>query len=97
MSLKIETTDWGLHPVVICDQCGEPIHDAREGNLHWQADADEAPERRFAFFTHKWCCAAFEQGRGGAASWYAMELSDLLPGLAASLRPGANANRGWPE
>ena len=98
MALKIEQTEWGVAPVIICDQCGEPIRDARDGNYQWQAgdgdpDADLAndaplplPLRRFAFFTHKACSGAFEQARGGAAEWYAMELSDLLPALAARLR-----------
>jgi hypothetical protein len=90
MALKIEQSDWGVAPVIICDQCGEPIRDARDGNYQWQAsDVDptfEAPLRRFAFFTHKSCSGPFEQARGGAAEWYAMELSDLLPALAARLR-----------
>jgi len=98
MALKIEQTAWGVAPVIVCDQCGKPIRDARDGNYQWQAgDADpdpdldpdraaEAPARRFAFFTHKSCSGAFEQARGGAAEWYAMELSDLLPALAARLR-----------
>lgn len=106
MALKIEQTGWGVAPVIICDQCGEPIRDARDGNYQWQAgegDPDlaiefepghghaagaqgNAPPRWFAFFTHKACSGPFEQGRGGAAEWYAMELSDLLPALAARLR-----------
>ena len=90
MSLKIEHTDWGVTPVVICDQCGEPIRDARDGNYQWQAgEGDPEQEtlvRRFAFFTHKACSGPFEQARGGASEWYAMELSDLLPALAARLR-----------
>lgn len=89
MPLKIETGPFGVRPVVLCDQCGEPILDARDGNYHWQADDTtfaDGPSRRFAFFTHKACCGAFELERGGAASWFAMELADLLPALATSLR-----------
>lgn len=98
MALKIEQTAWGVAPVIICDQCGDPIRDARDGNYQWQAgDAEHDPDRprngetamptrRFAFFTHKACSGPFEQARGGAAEWYAMELSDLLPMLAARLR-----------
>lgn len=98
MPLKIEHTAWGVAPVILCDHCGEPIRDARDGNYQWQAsdaapgfdpaaDASEPdPVRRFAFFTHKACSGAFEHSRGGASEWYAMELSDLLPALAARLR-----------
>ncbi len=89
MPLKIETGQFGVRPVVLCDHCGEPIGDARDGNYHWQADEaafGDGPSRRFAFYTHKSCCGAFEHERGGAASWFAMELADLLPALAASLR-----------
>ncbi len=90
MPLKIDTSDGFLTPLIICDECGEPIRDARDGNYQWQADGDAQGQspggRRFAFFTHKACCDAFERGRGGAAAWYAMELSDLVPRLAASLR-----------
>lgn len=89
MPLKIETGPFGVRPVILCDYCGEPIADARDGNYHWQADeaafGDER-SRRFTFFTHKACCGVFELERGGAASWFAMELADLLPALAASLR-----------
>jgi len=94
MPLKIEHTAWGVSPVILCDHCGDPIRDARDGNYQWQA-SDAAPDpttddsgavRRFAFFTHKACSGAFEHSRGGASEWYAMELSDLLPALAARLR-----------
>ncbi len=93
MPLKIDTSDGFLTPLIICDECGEPIRDARDGNYQWQADGDSqgAGGRRFAFFTHKACCDAFERGRGGAAAWYAMELTDLLPRLAASVRLGLAA------
>ena len=91
MALKIDTTDGFLTPLILCDQCGEPIRDARDGNYQWQADGDGPGGRRFAFFTHKACCDAFEAGRGGAAAWFAMELNDLLPRLAASLRLGLAA------
>jgi hypothetical protein len=90
MALKIEQTDWGVTPVIMCDHCGEPIGDARDGNYQWQAGegdpGTDGPLRRFAFFTHKACSGPFEQSRGGASEWYAMELSELLPALAARLR-----------
>ncbi len=87
MPLKIEMTDFGAAPVVLCDHCGEPIVDARDGNYQWLADTDGGTARRYVFFTHKRCCHAFEQGRGGAAAWYAMELVDLLSYLAQAMQP----------
>ena len=96
MRVKIDTADGFLTPLIVCDECGEPIRDARDGNYHWQADGDgPGPGRRFAFFTHKACCDAFERGRGGAAAWYAMELADLVPSLLAGLRidPSAGHER----
>ncbi len=86
MPLKIEMTSDRAAPIIVCDHCGEPITDAREGNYQWLAEAEGDTVRRFLFFTHKWCCHDFEQARGGAATWYAMELVDLLPYLAASLK-----------
>lgn len=87
MPLKIETTDFGAAPVVLCDQCGEPILDARDGNYQWLADNEAGSTRRFVFFTHKSCSHAFEQHRGGAEAWYAMELADLLSYLAHAMQP----------
>ena len=91
MSLKIEHTDWGVTPVVICDQCGEPIRDARDGNYQWQAPVDPGLSRKFVFFTHKSCAHTFEQARGGSGAWYAMELTELLPHVARGL------NINWDE
>ena len=86
MPLKIEMSPESVRPVVICDQCGEPIGDARDGNYQWQAPLDPALVRRFIFFTHKGACAhAFEQARGGSGFWYAMELTELLPHVARGL------------
>ena len=91
MPLKIETSDFGAAPVVLCDHCGEPIADARDGNYQWLAETEAGAVRHFVFFTHKRCCHAFEQGRGGAAAWYAMELVDLLSYLAQTLGPSRDA------
>ena len=86
MPLKIEMSPESVRPVVICDACGEPIADARDGNYHWQAPLDPGLVRRFVFFTHKGCSHAFEDARGGGGAWYAMELTELLPLIARGLR-----------
>ncbi|MCC7023088.1 MAG: hypothetical protein IT338_09680 [Thermomicrobiales bacterium] len=85
MPLKIEMSPESVRPVVICDQCGEPITEARDGNYQWQAPWEPGMSRKFVFFTHKGCNHAFEQARGGSGAWYAMELTELLPLLARGL------------
>jgi hypothetical protein len=74
-----------VRPVVVCDQCGEPIDDAHDGNYQWQAPLDPGLSRKFVFFTHKSCAHAFEQVRGCSGAWYAMELTELLPLVARAL------------
>jgi hypothetical protein len=86
MPLKIEMSPESVRPVVICDQCGEPIDDARDGNYQWQAPLDPGMSRKFVFFTHKGCSYDFEQARGGGGAWYAMELTELLPHVAIGLK-----------
>ena len=85
MPLKIEMSPESVRPVVVCDGCGEPIADARDGNYQWQAPVDPGLSRKFVFFTHKWCAHTFEQARGGSGAWYAMELTELLPHVARAL------------
>jgi hypothetical protein len=53
MPLKIEMSPESVRPVVICDACGEPIADARDGKYQWQAPVDPALSRMFVFFTQK--------------------------------------------
>jgi hypothetical protein len=36
MPLKIEMSPESVRPVVVCDGCGEPIADARDGNYQWR-------------------------------------------------------------
>ena len=36
MPLKIEMSPESVRPLVICDQCGEAISDARDGHYEWQ-------------------------------------------------------------
>ena len=91
MPLKIEMSPESVRPVVVCDRCGEPIVDARDGNYQWQAPVDPSLSRKFVFFTHKRCAHAFEQARGGSGAWYAMELTELLPHVARGL------NINWDE
>jgi len=52
MPLKIEMSPESVRPVVVCDGCGEPIADARDGNYQWQAPVDPSLSRKFVFFTH---------------------------------------------
>ena len=52
MPLKIEMSPESVRPVVVCDGCGEPIADARDGNYQWQAPVDPGLSRKFVFFTH---------------------------------------------
>jgi hypothetical protein len=40
---------------------------------------------------HRGCAHAFEQARGGSGTWYAMELTELLPHVARGL------NINWDE
>src|SRR5215212_723544 len=52
MALKIEMSPESVRPVVVCDGCGEPIADARDGNYQWQAPVDPGLSRKFVFFTY---------------------------------------------
>ncbi len=53
MPLKIEMSPESVRPVVVCDACGEPIVDARDGNYQWQAPVEPGLSRKFVFFTYK--------------------------------------------
>jgi len=95
MPLKIEMTPWGAAPLILCDECGEPIADLRDGNCQWLAETEPGvgTVRRYAFFTHKRCYHPFEQARGGAAAWFAEELAEFLPDLAAGLGAAPDGGR----
>jgi hypothetical protein len=72
MPLLIEIRG-ALHcPVILCDQCGHKIEDAKEGNYQWDMNQDEAP----LYFTHKECCHEFESDRPGIF-WGAIDLQAL--------------------
>jgi len=66
-------------PVVVCDQCGERIRDARNGNVEWR-DVDPAK----LHYAHKSCSYAFERSRGG--QWLALELDHVHVLLGRNLR-----------
>ncbi|HKI38530.1 MAG TPA: hypothetical protein VKA46_42170 [Gemmataceae bacterium] len=56
-------------PVVVCDQCYEEIADAGDGIYEWLVEEDGRPWDGRMYFTHKRCCHAFEQARGGRRRW----------------------------
>lgn len=74
MPLVLEKIEGEFCPVVICDQCGERIEDARDGNYHW--NPDEQPTMR-VHFTHKACCWAFDREQKPNGITYADELADF--------------------
>ena len=84
MALKIEITNHGAGPVIVCDYCGERIADAAEGNYEWAGVTDTPGERVAVYFLHKWCSPAFEQRRGLVLD--SMELTVMLPYLAQNLQ-----------
>ena len=84
MPLKIEITNHGAGPVIVCDHCGERIADAAEGNYEWARVIDTPGERVAVYFLHKWCSPAFEQRRGLVLD--SMELTVMLPYLAQNLQ-----------
>jgi hypothetical protein len=73
-------SDGLICPRVVCDFCGLPIDDAKQGNAEWQA-AD--PTVRY---THKRCCYAFEQSHGGRAVWLTDDLTSHLGYLCHNTR-----------
>ena len=69
-------------PVIVCDQCGGAITDARDGNYHWRSD-DAPVGGAEVRFTHKNCCDAFDQLNPDCG---AEELDCLLVYLANNLK-----------
>lgn len=67
-------------PRVFCDHCGQPIDDVRDGNAEWKEDT------RIVYYTHKHCCAHFEELHGGRAQWLTDELADHLGYLCHNTR-----------
>lgn len=78
------------YPTIVCDWCGRPIDDAKNGNYEWQVDDDGhskavraqnrsgEPVIGEVFFTHKHCCHPFETTNNSEGHWMAMELACLL-------------------
>jgi hypothetical protein len=78
MPLQIELREGRAAPVVICDQCGDKIERAGEGNYHWLSGAPD--ERRPLYFLHELCVLHFQRDHqpGPGQRWTPVELM-LLP------------------
>jgi hypothetical protein len=72
-------------PTLRCDHCGAVMTDTQDGNSQWSDAALAADTTTPMSFTHKACCDAFEQARGGGQAWAAMGLECLLYFLAKNL------------
>jgi hypothetical protein len=83
MPLLIQYTGPYAAPTVVCDHCGTPITDAKDGNYQWSHEVLGEGVTAPMLFTHKACCRAFEQARGG--SWGAIGLECLPFYLAHNL------------
>lgn len=68
-------------PAALCDQCGERIEEAGQGNYCWNPKADGAPEM---LFTHKWCYGPWRSSNH-TVDWAANGLSVLPVYLEESL------------
>lgn len=86
MPIRMVSEKGRTGPRVFCDHCGKQIASAEDGNVEWLPDDAESGGAE-PFFTHKACCNAFEQSRGGKeAVWYASELNEFPIRLAANLQ-----------
>jgi hypothetical protein len=81
MGIEMWKGSRGRGPVVVCDQCGERIKDASDGNYQW---TEEDPGR--GYFTHKRCCRAFEREREDRGFWLACDLSAFWVYLGDNLQ-----------
>lgn len=106
--MSIRMVDRGQQelPVVVCDHCGKPIRDARQGNSHWRYDAAGELTGDGMFFTHKQCCTAYEAAlpRGVQAMsldhwvyWLAKELKVDIGPAAGGKRRGRASTRPGPR
>jgi hypothetical protein len=67
-------------PAVICDHCGDPIHN--DGNALWLTDQDDGRTFRITTaFVHKACDRAFEATHPDG-HWSCRELGEFLQQLA---------------
>jgi hypothetical protein len=86
MSQKIYIRpDDGAYSVIVCDHCGEPITDAKDGNAVWRESSH--PRRKEQFIpiqhTHKRCNWLFMHRRfpepdDGSWMWMSHELTHDL-------------------
>jgi hypothetical protein len=86
MPLEIRMDGPYAIPTVLCDHCGEAITDAQDGNYQWSDALLQEDPTTPMYFTHKACCDAFEQVRGGMQAWSAIGLECLPYLLARNLR-----------
>lgn len=82
-------------PTVICDQCGEPIEDAKKGNTEFRVNENGAPVDGVIVFLHKACSRAFEDAHGGRVHWFFDELTLFPVYLATGLRVNWREAREW--
>jgi hypothetical protein len=69
-------------PAILCDHCGKEITDARDGNYEFRCD--EHAVGPTLYFTHKACCAAFDDAQPHVMG--AMELDVMFVYLANRLK-----------
>ncbi len=85
MPLVIQYNGAYAAPKIVCDQCGELITDAKDGNYQWSmVGADEGITTPL-YFTHKQCCDAFERTHGDPHAWAAIGLECLPHYLVKNL------------
>jgi hypothetical protein len=84
MPLRIVEDGAYFKPVIVCDQCGEAIAQASDGNYQWRFDGRGDYPGAAVYFTHKKCCHAFEVANPGP--WGAMELDCLFVYLSNNLQ-----------
>jgi hypothetical protein len=79
-------------PRIFCDQCGEPIKDAAQGQYAWRVDDDAARAGEMVFL-HKQCTPAFAEAH--SVPWITEELAYLPVQLGADLALDWRKVREW--
>jgi len=77
MPLTIQIKGRYAAPTFVCDHCKGEITEGHLANYTWQVNERGNPVTGNIFYTHKKCCAAFEERNGGRGRWCADELSHL--------------------
>jgi hypothetical protein len=74
------------YPVIVCDHCGKPITDAKDGNTVWRESRFSRNEEQFIpiYHTHKLCNWTFMHRRfpepaDGGWLWMSHDLPHDLP------------------